>query len=184
MAVDQLAGLLAEQTRARAFAAVALGANTPGAVTAMTELTPKQALTALRRLQDRGLIVSDDEGLRIDYERLRALARPQDAPRKTGENPSKGDVPNDQPVTSAIGAFVRDGRLTRLPAQWQRKKLVLAFVADRTFQVGVDYSEQEVNDRLRTWCEGGQLDHVTLRRYLVDLHHLHRRNGVYWVPAT
>lgn len=184
MAVDQLAGLLAEESRARAFAAVALGANTPAAVTDMAELTPKQALTALRRLQDQGMVVSDAEGLRIGYERLRALARPEDTRRTTGDHASADVMSDDQQTAPEIRAFVRDGRLTRLPAQWERKKLVLSFVADRTFQVGVEYSEREVNDKLRAWCEGGQLDHVTLRRYLVDLHHLHRRDGVYWAPAT
>ena len=27
------------------------------------------------------------------------------------------------------------------------------------------------------------IDHVTLRRYLVDLHHLHRSEGIYRRPA-
>ncbi|WP_367324983.1 DUF2087 domain-containing protein [Streptomyces sp. HUAS ZL42] len=58
-------------------------------------------------------------------------------------------------------------------------KLVLRHLAERSFEAGREYSEQEVNDRLRVWCEGGGIDHVTLRRYLVDLHHLDRQDGVY-----
>ncbi|MBV1939572.1 DUF2087 domain-containing protein [Streptomyces sp. BV286] len=78
-----------------------------------------------------------------------------------------------------LRTFVRDGRLTRLPARWNRKLIVLRHIAEETFRPGADYSEPEVNEKLRGWCEGGQTDHVTLRRSLVDQHHLRRSDGVY-----
>ncbi|MFJ6955738.1 DUF2087 domain-containing protein [Micromonospora aurantiaca (nom. illeg.)] len=37
-----------------------------------------------------------------------------------------------------------------------------------------------MDDALRRWCEGGDADHVTLRRYLIDDMLLTREQGVYW----
>ncbi len=90
-----------------------------------------------------------------------------------------GRVGADEDV---LRTFVRDGRLVRLPAKWQKKLVVLRHVAERTFEPGIDYPERDVNDRLRAWCEDAPVDHVTLRRYLVDLGHLRRQLGHYWVP--
>ncbi|MFH8804130.1 DUF2087 domain-containing protein [Streptomyces sp. NPDC017936] len=75
--------------------------------------------------------------------------------------------------------FLRDGRLVRLPARWERRKAVLRHLAEHCFEPGREYSEREVDDRPRARCEGGATDHVTLRRYLVDLHRLDRQDGVY-----
>ena len=46
------------------------------------------------------------------------------------------------------------------------------------------YDELEVNDRLRVWCDGGEVDHVTIRRYLIDMKLLHRADGLYWVDLS
>lgn len=43
----------------------------------------------------------------------------------------------------------------------------------------MEYPERVVNEKLRAWCDEGEVDHVTLRRYLVDLHHLRRSAGIY-----
>jgi hypothetical protein len=37
-----------------------------------------------------------------------------------------------------------------------------------------------VAEVLKRWCEGGEVDHVTVRRYLVDEELLSRDGGVYW----
>lgn len=175
MTADDLAGLFADEGRVRTFAAVALGASTPSEVAARTGLPPKDATTALRRLQDRHVIDSADDGLTVSYDHFRRLARERSrsaSPRDHGSG--------DQEVESVLRTFVRDGRLVRLPAQWTRKKLVLRYVAEQTFEEGVEYAERTVNEKLRAWTDGGRLDHVTLRRYLVDLH---RHDGAYWRPG-
>ncbi|MDQ3763470.1 MAG: DUF2087 domain-containing protein [Actinomycetota bacterium] len=76
-------------------------------------------------------------------------------------------------------AFVRDGRLVRLPAQRSRRVAVLQHLA-QSFQPGLHYSEKEVNGVLRAWCAGGEADHVSLRRHLVDEGLLSREGGEYW----
>lgn len=178
MPTDQLIGLFAEETRARAFAAVALGADTPAKVMEKAGLSPKDATVALRRLQDQGAIAAGgDGGLSVAYDRFRELARAARTP--AAENHGSGD----EHTEAVLRTFVREGRLVRLPAQWQRKLVVLRHIAERTFEPGVEYPERTVNEKLRAWCEDAPVDHVTLRRYLVDLHHLRRQYGFYWRPA-
>ncbi|MEH1016190.1 DUF2087 domain-containing protein [Micromonospora sp. CPCC 206060] len=41
-----------------------------------------------------------------------------------------------------------------------------------------------VDDRLRMWCTDGEVDHVTVRRYLVEARLLFRANGVYWASLA
>ncbi|MFE9807846.1 DUF2087 domain-containing protein [Streptomyces sp. NPDC005548] len=173
-------GLFAEESRARAFAAVVLGAATPAQVTERTGLSPKEATTALRRLRDRGVIAEGGDGLTAVYGRFRELARSARASKPSAESYDSGDEQSE----TVLRTFVRDGRLVRLPAQWERKLVVLRHIAERTFEPGVEYPERTVNEKLRAWCEDAPVDHVTLRRYLVDLHHLHRRVGLYRRPAA
>jgi hypothetical protein len=42
------------------------------------------------------------------------------------------------------------------------------------------FPEREVDAVLRAWCAGGEVDHVTLRRYLLDEGLLSRDHGTYW----
>lgn len=70
--------------------------------------------------------------------------------------------------------YGRKGVLTHLPAKHEARLEVLAWVA-APFQPGVEYREAEVNELLR----GHEIDHVTLRRYLVDYGFLTRAAGVY-----
>ncbi|MFI6033426.1 DUF2087 domain-containing protein [Streptomyces sp. NPDC051315] len=174
MTSDDVVRLFADETRVRAFAAVALGARSADEVVERTGLTARDALGALRRLEDRAVVVSDGGALTVSYDHFRGLAR---AAAVSG--PPQDHGLGDERVETLLRTFLRGGRLVRLPAQWERKKVVLRHLAEHSFETGREYSEREVDDRLRTWCEGGGVDHVTLRRYLVDLHHLDRQDGVY-----
>ncbi|MFI9757607.1 DUF2087 domain-containing protein [Streptomyces sp. NPDC051963] len=179
---EQLVRLFAEESRVRAFAAVALGAGNAEQVARAAELSPRETAVALRRLREQGVVTAGDDGeLGVAYglfkEYTRAAAR-RDS--EAVESPASGDERADM----ILRTFVRDGRLVRLPAQWTRKKLVLRHIAERTFEPGVEYPERAVNEKLRAWCQDSDdIDHVTLRRHLVDLHHLYRSEGVYRRPA-
>ncbi|MFE1885897.1 DUF2087 domain-containing protein [Streptomyces diastatochromogenes] len=129
---------------------------------------------ALLRLREQGVVTADGAqgGLAVSYGLFRGPARRERPAARSGAGPD-----------AVLGTFVRDGRLVRLPAQWTRKKLVLRHIAEQTFEPGAEYPERVVNERLRAWCEDSdEIDHVTLRRYLVDLHHLHRSEGIYRRP--
>ncbi|MGW5324896.1 DUF2087 domain-containing protein [Streptomyces sp. NPDC004014] len=171
----QIVGLLAEERRLRALAAVALGADTPERVAEAAGLCAKDTALALLRLREQGAVTDGPAGaLAVSYGLFRGLARRERPAPRAGDG-----------ADAVLGTFVRNGRLVRLPAQWARKKLVLRHIAEQTFEPGVAYPERVVNERLRAWCEDSDgTDHVTLRRYLVDLHHLHRSEGIYRRPEA
>jgi hypothetical protein len=72
--------------------------------------------------------------------------------------------------------FIRDGRITAIPAKRTRRLLLLDQVA-QAFEPGRTYAEPAVDEILKTVFD----DHCTLRRYLVDESFLSRTAaGVYW----
>ncbi|SHK89825.1 hypothetical protein SAMN05443637_11416 [Pseudonocardia thermophila] len=157
-----LVGLLAEPVRLRVFAALVLGAKTPGAVADLTGLSARETVMAIARLQAGGLV---DEHL-VVREGLFTEAAMAAAP--------------DEPVSAdVVDRFVRGGRLVGLPAQESKRRLVLERVV-QSFEPGRRFSEREVDAVLRVWTEGGATDHVTLRRHLVDHGLLTRGDGQYW----
>ncbi|MGI5127753.1 DUF2087 domain-containing protein [Pseudonocardia sp. CA-107938] len=157
-----LVGLLAEPARRRVFAALVLGATTPGAVADATGLSTRETVVAIARLQAGGLV---DEHLAV-REGLFTEAAKAAAP----EEPVAEDV---------VDRFVRDGRLIGLPAQESKRRLVLERIV-QSFEPGRHFPEREIDAVLRVWTEGGTADHVTLRRYLVDHGLLSRGEGEYW----
>ncbi|EGX57081.1 secreted protein [Streptomyces zinciresistens K42] len=182
---EQLVQLFAEESRVRAFAAVALGAGSTGEVARTAALSPKETAAALRRLGGQGVVTPGADGrLTVNHALFREYAR--SAARRDGADRTADTAAptGDEPTDLVLGTFVRDGRLVRLPARWTRKKLVLRHIAERTFAPGVEYPERTVDEKLRGWCgDGDAVDHVTLRRHLVDLGLLHRSDGVYRRPA-
>ncbi|MEW2331934.1 DUF2087 domain-containing protein [Micromonospora chersina] len=173
MSSQALAGALADERRRAVFAAIVLGAGDVPAVVSRTGLSARDAATAVRRLTDVGVLTDDGTGLRVDGQRLRDLAR--------AGGPAPASPPAD-PRETILRTFLRDGALTRLPAQRGRRRVLLEHITERSFTPGVRYPERAVDDALRRWCEGGEADHVTLRRYLIDDRLLARDHGVYWRP--
>lgn len=56
---------------------------------------------------------------------------------------------------------------------------MLAHVATHALQTGRDYDERELTGRLQEWCEGGEVDAVALRRYLIEQGLVSRGDGTY-----
>jgi len=80
----------------------------------------------------------------------------------------------DPPVQ--LRAFIRDGRITAVPAKRTRRRQLLDEVA-QAFEPGRRYPEPVVNEILRSVFD----DYCTLRRYLVDEAFLSRTAaGTYW----
>ena len=170
MNAGDLARLLAEPDRLRVFAALVLGAADTAALTAATGLDARTAARALGKLQDGGLV--DGHTVRPDV--VKDAARAAAAPR-----PVEDHGYADPERETLIRTFVRDGKLTTMPAQSGKRRAVLEHIA-QTFDAGVRYEEKEVNALLRAWTAGTTTDHATLRRYLVDHELLTRERNTYW----
>jgi hypothetical protein len=81
-----------------------------------------------------------------------------------------GDLPDQ------LRPFVRDGRITVMPARRSARLLLLDWVA-QAFEPGRRYEEAVVNGVLKALCD----DHAALRRYLVDEELMSRTpGGTYW----
>ena len=72
--------------------------------------------------------------------------------------------------------FIRDGKITAVPARRARRRLLLDQVA-QAFEPGRKYPEAAVDAVLKSIFD----DHCTLRRYLVDEAFMSRDTaGLYW----
>jgi hypothetical protein len=81
-----------------------------------------------------------------------------------------GDLPD------RLRPYVRDGRITVMPARRSARLLLLDQVA-QAFEPGRRYPESVVNEILKAMYD----DHATLRRYLVDEELMSRTpDGTYW----
>ncbi len=75
-----------------------------------------------------------------------------------------------------LRAFIRDGRITAVPANRTRRRLLLDQVA-QAFEPGRKYPEAVVDEILKSVFD----DHCALRRYLVDEAFMSRNtSGLYW----
>jgi hypothetical protein len=162
-----LLGLLADDDRLRVVAALALGAVTTAEVRERTALDARTAGRALARLEDAGIVHADGAGWVLDVTPLREAARVP-APAE-----DYGDT--DAETAKVLRAFLRDGRITRMPAHRSKRRVLLDHVV-QVFEPGERYPEAEVNAMLRAFAD----DYVTVRRYLVDEDLLSRESGVYW----
>ena len=151
------------------YAAVVLGAGTPSEVAAHTGLPARQVVIALRRLEQGGLVDTEDGRLVAD------TAAFKDAVRESGPGPAEEPMDPDRQRAAVLRAFVRDGRLVQLPAARAKRRVVLEHIA-ACFEPGVRYPERAVDAVLRAWYD----DYVTLRRHLIDEDLMARGHGLYW----
>ncbi|MET8466932.1 DUF2087 domain-containing protein, partial [Micromonospora zamorensis] len=114
------------------------------------------------------LVTGADGSLAVDEASLRAAAR--------NSRPADDAEPDADPV---LRTFLRAGVLVGLPAQRSRRRVLLAHIAERSFEPGTRYPERAVDNALKAWCASGGSDHATLRRYLVDERLLTREHGIY-----
>jgi hypothetical protein len=147
-----------------------LGATTHAEVIAATGLAGRDVTIALDRLESNGFVILDGDSIGLREERILEEAREV---RKVEPGVS---VPSDDAErASVIRRFFRDGRLTQIPMQTKKRRVIFDVLAQR-FEPGQLYSEARVN------LELGKVhaDTAALRRGMVDEEFLGRRDGFYW----
>ena len=170
MEAATLVGLLADETRLKVVACLALGARTIEEVAEASGLPLKDVALAARRLSRAGLVGRDGHELTLHAERFGAAARAA-AESAPPPEPLSADPAED----AVLQTFIRDGRLVSIPEKRSKQLVVLRHLAT-VFEPGVQYPEREVNALLAAWHP----DVAALRRYLVDDGFLSREAGVYW----
>jgi hypothetical protein len=167
-----IAGLLADDGRRRVVAALVLGSATVEDVRRATGLSTREVAEALARLVTGELVVRGADGEHVLLGQAFRLAAIAAAPERPAPDPT-GDAPEDE--ARVLRAYFRAGRLIQIPAQRSKKLIVLDRLA-LEFDVGMRYSERQVNGILRRFHP----DVASLRRYLVDEGFLDRDAGEYW----
>jgi len=170
MRPEALCGLLAEPDRLATFAALVLGAATPSEVATSTGLPARQVVVALRRLEAGGLVASLDGRIVAEANAFKEAVR-EHAPPPAAEE----DLDPDRAKAAVLRAFVRDGRIVRMPAARSKRLIILEHIA-ASFEPGVRYPERAVDAVLRAWHD----DHAALRRYMIDEGLMSREDGIYW----
>ena len=165
-----LVGLLADDGRRRAFAALVLGAATLDDVATAAGLSGPEAAKAIGRLAEAGLVVTHDGtlvvlGAAFQLAAREALSRPAST--------EHADAPAQH--RKVLNTFVVDGRLTAIPTSSSKRLAILDWLS-QDFEPGRRYTEAMVNLII------GKHHAATaaLRRYLVDHEYLARDAGVYW----
>lgn len=170
---EVIVGLLAEESRLKVVAALALGATSESDVITATALDPRTVRKALDRLIKGGLVeATADRGLRVVVERFKEAAqraaaeRPQARPEDLGATADQAQV---------LRNYLVDGRLTHIPSNRGKRRVVLDFLGGQ-FEPGRVYPEEQVNYLLGRF----HADYAALRRALVEEEVLERREGFYW----
>jgi len=167
----KLTGLLADENRRRVVAAMILGATGLDEIAAKAVVAERDAVVALERLTQAGLVeVADGDSFLLLEQAFQVAARAEADPNPVSQFPTR--PPKEQKV---LDQAFRDGRLTRLPAKRSQRLVVLDELVQR-FEPGEKYSERQVNAKL----SNSDLDVATLRRNLVDHGMLDRADGAYW----
>ncbi|GAA1830929.1 DUF2087 domain-containing protein [Luedemannella flava] len=172
MGPNAVLGLLAEESRLRAFAAVVLGARTPGEVALRADLSAREAVAAINRLLQGGLLTSVDGGLVAQVTLFKDTVREYAAAQNA--TPAEPLDP-DRDRAAVLRAFIADGRLVSIPAARGKRRIILEHIVSG-FEPGVKYPEREVDAVLRAWHP----DYPALRRHLIDEDLMSRADGVYW----
>jgi hypothetical protein len=164
--------LLVAGDRLLVVAALVLGARTVPQIAERASLPARDVLRVLTRLESAGLASVDGEEWVLHVDLLRDVVTTNRWPARETTT-VVGDAPPES--AAVLRAFVRGGRLLRVPAQRNKRLVVLDFVA-RDFEPGTRYTETEVNEKLSV----RHPDYAALRRYLVDEGFLAREAGIYW----
>ncbi len=169
MNAGEIAGLLADPDRRRVVAAMILGATTMDDIGRSAGLDPRATATALHRLTERGLVIRDGGHAFVVEEAFAVAARAA----ATAPVPLDPDV--DPEVAKVMRTFVRDGRITQVPVQQAKRRVLLEWLV-QDFEPGRRYSEKMVNLIIGK----RHADTAAWRRALVDEDLLDRDHGEYW----
>ena len=172
---DSLIRLLGERERLRTVSALVLGADDLTSIHALTGAPYPAIVKSLHRLVDSGLVEELPEHRYVLLAEAFSIAA-RTAASARADTPVDG-FPDSVPEAEAkvLRTFLRDGRLTRIPAQYSKRRVILEHLAQE-FEPGQRYPERSVNTILARFHP----DTAALRRYLVDDGFLDRDQGEYW----
>jgi hypothetical protein len=170
---EEFLGALSDPERLAVAGALASRPATAGELASSLNLRPDRVRRHLTKLTKVGLIRVDRDRrtYRYEPEALRQAAQSISPAREAGL--ALGAVYEEE--EQVLRRYFRGGRLREIPAKHSKRLIILSRLA-LEFDVGVRYTEQQVNQTLKQFHQ----DYAALRRYLVDQGLLSRERGQYW----
>jgi hypothetical protein len=170
---EELLRLLADPERLAIAGALAQGPRTQQQLAEQLGIPAQRLRRHLAKLTAADVATVDDDRrtYRLHAETLREAAKEVGPARDPGL--ALGAV--DEEEEQVLRSYFRRGKLKEIPAKQSKRRIVLSRLA-LEFDVGVRYSERDVNETLSRFHP----DYASLRRYLVDEDLLSRDRGEYW----
>lgn len=167
---------LANEERLKIAGLLANQAHTAEELAPTLNQSPADVYRHLELLEGISLVRRDGQKYHLDVKSLEDLSRRVHAGRRPQADLSGFEGPEfDRKVLKTY--MDENGRFKALPNQRKKFLVILKYLSDK-FEVGVRYSEKQVNEILGQFYQ----DTASLRRGLVDAGLLARENGggEYW----
>jgi hypothetical protein len=168
--------VLANETRLKIVGLLALETRSQAALAGALHVQPEKLTRHLDLLAQAGIII--EEGVRnarvwrLDERWLRPEGDVVPLLKRAPSEESFAGM--DAHEAKTLAAFVRDGRLVRIPVVISKQTVVLRWLVAH-FDMDATYPESDVNAVLAQVHP----DFATLRRMLVDHRFMGRQNGIY-----
>ena len=168
---------LADQSRLKIIGLLAQQLRSVDELAAMLELSGPTVSHHLQYLQHANLVEARAQqyysvySLKIDT--LHSMAKEMLSTEKLTQ--ATEDVDQDAYAKKVMAVYVVNGKLKQVPTQLKKLEVVIRWLA-KLFEYDRKYTEKQVNEILKKHNE----DFATLRRELVDMHYLDRKDNVYW----
>ncbi len=169
---------LADANRLKIVGLLAQKPYTVEQLAALLELSPPTVSHHLKMMAEAGLVSARAEGYYNMYQLepgvLEQIAGRLVAQDKLPSMAAEVDLEAyDRQVLRNV--MLPDGRLKVIPAQRKKREVILRHIL-KSFELGVHYSEQQVNEILSRYHE----DTATLRREMIGYKFMKRAEGEYW----
>lgn len=172
--------VLADSSRLKIVGMLAVKASTVEDLASRLNLSASTVSHHLSRLAEADLVTTCVEGRHYFYalqtKVLEDMSRRILQKENLARPPAEDALPGfDQKVLNAF--IMPDGRMKAFPSQEKKLLVILRYVL-QAFQIGVRYSEKEVNEILKRYHE----DSSSLRRAMIDYKFMAREGGGgdYW----
>jgi DNA-binding transcriptional ArsR family regulator len=167
---------LANETRLKIVGLLALEPRSQAALAGVLAVQPEKLTRHLDLLTQAGIITEAGTGTARVWRLDQRWLRPEgDVVPLLRRAPSQETVAGmDAHEAKTLAAFVRDGRLVRIPVVASKQTVVVRWLA-ALFEMDATYPERDVNAALAQVHP----DVATLRRMLVDHRYMGRQNGIY-----
>lgn len=177
--------VLADESRLKILGILANQECSVEELAALMQLKEPTVSHHLARLKELNLVTMRPEGnsriYQLDGEVLQSISKEILSPEKIASlmedvntEAWESKVLNNYLETD-LNSTAKAQRLKEIPSSRKKRLVILKWLVSK-FELGINYSEREVNDILNHYHP----DYATLRRELISYKLMQRENGVYW----